>query len=384
MNNMKKALLTLLVSAILLGCEKSDNKSSDNSISNITLANNSVILEKKLDQENKQIIIVVKDDTDCTKLTPIVEIPSGATVNPEPNTEVDFTNSPVKFTVTAEDGKQMIYDIIVIEEKSNIALITEFKFSSLKIVGSIDNNNSRVTLYVNPGSDISNIKPTIKVTEFASVTPESGSVQDFSEPVKYKVISPCGKIDKEYTVTVIDTKSPEKKILNFNVVNTQCSIDETKKRVTGELPWNTELKLNNLTPQITISDKASISPSSESAQDFTNSVTYRVTAEDESTQEYSVTITIADAPDAETDALTITTYNKGEKVTITGKYFDEDNTIVKLQNSRGGSYQIAPESVSSTEIVITIPNSASFATGAYTIIIYVRGKSIQVGSINVN
>ena len=43
---------------------------------------------------------------------------------------------------------------------------------------------------------------------------------------------------------------------------------------------------------ITISEKASISPESDTAQDFTNPVTYTVTAEDGTAQGYDVTVEV--------------------------------------------------------------------------------------------
>lgn len=50
--------------------------------------------------------------------------------------------------------------------------------------------------------------------------------------------------------------------------------------------------MDNLVPVIQVSDKASVSPASGTAQDFTDSVTYTVTAEDHSEQEYIVTVDV--------------------------------------------------------------------------------------------
>ncbi len=70
--------------------------------------------------------------------------------------------------------------------------------------------------------------------------------------------------------------------------NTGAAIDEVNLTVIDTLPANTDVK--SLTPVITISDKASISPASGEAQDFTNPVVYVVTAEDGTNKVYSVIV----------------------------------------------------------------------------------------------
>ena len=49
-------------------------------------------------------------------------------------------------------------------------------------------------------------------------------------------------------------------------------------------------------PTITVSEKASISPSNNLTQDFSNPVIYAVTAEDSSMQNYTVTVVVAPDP----------------------------------------------------------------------------------------
>lgn len=61
--------------------------------------------------------------------------------------------------------------------------------------------------------------------------------------------------------------------------------------ITAEVPYSTDV--TSLVPTIEISEGATISPDSGVATDFTNPVTYTVTAEDESTQDWVVTVTKA-------------------------------------------------------------------------------------------
>jgi hypothetical protein len=60
------------------------------------------------------------------------------------------------------------------------------------------------------------------------------------------------------------------------------------------MPYGTNLTA--LTPAITLSAGATVSPASGTTQNFTTPVTYTVTAADASTKTYSVTVTVAAAP----------------------------------------------------------------------------------------
>lgn len=81
-------------------------------------------------------------------------------------------------------------------------------------------------------------------------------------------------------------QSGQKEITGFQINGVQGII--SGNAITVELPEGTDLTA--LTPQITVSDKAAVSPSGGSALDFTSPVKYTVTAEDGTTQIYTVTV----------------------------------------------------------------------------------------------
>jgi hypothetical protein len=66
-------------------------------------------------------------------------------------------------------------------------------------------------------------------------------------------------------------------------------IDEGAHTITVRVPVNTNV--TNLIPTIEVSDSATVSPTSDTPQNFTNPVTYTVTAQDGSTQNYVVIVT---------------------------------------------------------------------------------------------
>jgi uncharacterized repeat protein (TIGR02543 family) len=79
---------------------------------------------------------------------------------------------------------------------------------------------------------------------------------------------------------------------NFSSPSVTGIIDNTAKTVTLNVPFGTVV--TNLTPMIT-HNGASISPESGVSHDFTNVVTFTVTAADGSTQDYQVTVIISPA-----------------------------------------------------------------------------------------
>ena len=103
--------------------------------------------------------------------------------------------------------------------------------------------------------------------------------------------------------------SNEKKILTFDFAGLSPSVtgavDESAHTVSLSVPFGTNL--TNLVPTITISTNAGVSPLSGVTQDFTNPVTYTVTAENSSTQNYIVTVTVLPAP-PDTTAPSVTSY----------------------------------------------------------------------------
>lgn len=81
--------------------------------------------------------------------------------------------------------------------------------------------------------------------------------------------------------------SSAKSITSFVINGIAGTIDQSTKTILLEIA---ETDLSSLTPFITFSEKASISPAARVPQDFTNPVTYTVTAEDGSTESYTVTV----------------------------------------------------------------------------------------------
>ena len=146
-----------------------------------------------------------------------------------------------------------------------------------------------VTFHMPHGTNVSALAPTITVSPGASISPASASTQDFTSPVTYTVTSRDG-VSQAWTVTcVVDSISDAKDITKF-AINGQIAvtkIDKLDHTVTIRMPAETSLE--NIVPKaIGVSPLASISPSPAEAQDFRTPVTYTVTAQDGSTQNWTV------------------------------------------------------------------------------------------------
>ena len=111
--------------------------------------------------------------------------------------------------------------------------------------------------------------------------------------------SGCGGLlldSKHFVVTngalVFDKVDSEAKITSFKIGNVAGVITDTAIAV--EVPYGTDV--TQLKPTIVVSKDATVSPKSGAKKDFTNPVSYVVTAEDgTTTTTYTVTVTVAEA-----------------------------------------------------------------------------------------
>jgi len=81
-------------------------------------------------------------------------------------------------------------------------LMTSFNIASPSVTGAIDTIAHTVSLMVPSGTNVTTLVPTIATSTGATVSPASGSVQDFTTPVTYTVTSADGSASQSYVVTV--------------------------------------------------------------------------------------------------------------------------------------------------------------------------------------
>ena len=164
------------------------------------------------------------------------------------------------------------------------------------VVGNIDDDAKTVVLDFPAGTDVSHLVPVIKVSRYATVMPESGVAQDFTQPVLYTVTSFNGDSVQYMVSAVVHDAENEKSILSFRVEDPVCEgvINEVAKTVTLTFPEGTEV--SQLVPIIEVSEGATVVPASGEAQDFTHPVEYTVTAMNGTTAVYTVTAVVEENP----------------------------------------------------------------------------------------
>ena len=176
------------------------------------------------------------------------------------------------------------------QKKSSEKEILSFKFVSPNIEASIDDKN--IVAIMPFGTDVTNLVPVISVSDKATVNPASGMPQDFTQPVSYTVTAEDGSQAVYSAIVIVKAKSSEKRILSFRFasLHLDATIDESTKEIKATVPMGTNVSA--LVPTIIVSSGANIDPASGLATDFTQPVTYTVTAEDGSQAIYTAIVTV--------------------------------------------------------------------------------------------
>jgi len=250
-------------------------------------------ISSTINSTNATVDVLMPYGTNLSNLIPTITVSAGATISPASGIAQDFT-SAVSYVVTAADNTTKTWTVnVTTASPSNEAEILAFDIPS-QLSSTINSTNATVDIIMPLGTDVTNLIPTITVSPFATINPASGVAQDFTNPVTYTVTAQDNST-KIWTVTVTTQLNNQAEIVSFDIPNQVSStINSTNATVDVVMPYGTDL--TNLTPTITVSAGATISPASGVAQDFTNPVQYTVTAENGVNQKvWTVSVTL-DAP----------------------------------------------------------------------------------------
>lgn len=230
-------------------------------------------------------------------------------------------------------------EMIEIVNDASDDTVADFKtFKIGDYVGTVDTTNATVAISVPYGTDVSaataeftfvNSKSSAKV---GSTEQESGvTTNDFSSPVTYVITAEDGTTTKDYVVTVTELPNTEAKITAYSISNVDGTIDEANGTINLELPYGTDV--TDLVANFTLSAEATAKvgdteqTSGTTTNNFTNPITYVVTAEDgTTTKNYVVTVTEL----ANTEAK-ITAYS----ISSVDGTIDETNHTIALELPHG-------------------------------------------------
>ena len=277
------------------------------------------------------IDIEVESGTDLTNLVSTFTLSDGASVKvggvtQQSGTTANNFTSPVTYSVTAEDGSTTRNWVVTVTEEmvlNNETDILTYSFGIPPQTGSADINSSlgTIDIEVESGTDLTNLVSTFTLSDGASVkvggvTQQSGTTaNNFTSPVTYSVTAEDGSTIRNWVVTVTEEMvlNNETDILtySFGIPPQTGNADINSSLGTIDIEVESGTDLTNLVSTFTLSDGASVKvggvtqQSGTTANNFTNPVTYSVTAEDGSTiRNWVVTVTEEMVLNNETDILT--------------------------------------------------------------------------------
>ncbi len=157
--------------------------------------------------EDNTVTTTMPFGTDVSNLIPTTVVSNNATVSPANGTEIDFSNDVV-FTITSESGIEQPYTVTVIIAPNDENSLLSFSFLSINnsnlsqdYIAIIENNT--VTISSFPfNTDISNLVPTITVSDNATVNPETGIEVDFNSTTSLIVTSES-LLENTYTINLL-------------------------------------------------------------------------------------------------------------------------------------------------------------------------------------
>lgn len=239
-----------------------------------------------------QVYIEVGYGTNLTNLIPTITLSPFASINPLSGIAQNFS-SPFIYNVSAENGtlQSWTINVSVSSQPSSANDILSFSLSQLSAPVIINSTNHTVIGQVVVGTNLNNLTPTITVSPFANINPLSGTSQNFTTPFAYTVNAQDGTPQNWIvTLTVSSTLRNGKNIISFSVPNEigTSIIDTVSHYVSAIVPIGTNR--SNLSPVISVSPGATISPLSGVSQNFNYPVAYTVTAENLSTQNWVVSV----------------------------------------------------------------------------------------------
>jgi len=238
---------------------------------------------------NKTIAVTVPNGTIVTSLVPTITI-TGVNVSPNTGVAQDFSSSRT-YTVTAEDDSTQDYLVTVTVAPSSAKAITAFSFNTTPVsTGVITEASHTIAVTVPFGTNVTTLIPAITHTG-ASISPASGASNSFTAPQIYTVTA-ADSSTQAYTVTVTVSASSAKQITSFTIYGTAATIDQGNRTIFAAVSGTnlTNLIATFVTTGSSVKIGAVTQISGSTSNNFTNAVTYIVTAADGSTQTYQVVL----------------------------------------------------------------------------------------------
>jgi len=160
--------------------------------------------ETEVDNELAKVMVWMPYGYDLTALEPEIVVSEGATIDPATGQAVDFSQGPVVYLVTAEDGTNtQEWEVSVLNMPNNEAEILSFSIEG-QIGGTlVSAENKTIEVVMTVGADVSALVVEITLSAGATVQPEPSSAVDFSEgPVTFTVTAEDNETIVEWEASI--------------------------------------------------------------------------------------------------------------------------------------------------------------------------------------
>ena len=277
---------------------------------------------------------------------------SGETTN-------DFDSQRI-YAVEACDGTMEYYTVTVTVAGGDSRSIDSFSLAGAQAVINTGNETGTIEIELPCGTDLSSLAATFGMTgrlvTVNGVTQVSGSTaNNFNNPITY-IVEACDGSFISYDVIITFTGCDSRDISRFTLFGRDGVIDQDNNTISVTVPsW---VDIAKLKPDITITG-ASVDPASGEEVDFTNSavtpVIYTVTAEDNQTKNYSVTVHVS------TEFLMAGAY-------AAGYYYDGTNITAclwDLTDPDRARVSLADNAVASSAVSVSVSGGTVYIVGTY-------------------
>jgi citrate lyase gamma subunit len=263
----------------------------------------------EIDAGGHRINIEVAYGTDVRNLVATFELSYGATAwvyfwEQESGVSANNFTNPVTYRVIAEDGStRQDWRVTVTIAPEPEADIISFEIPGQVGESIIDIDNQSVEITMPYGSDLENLVSNFTLSYGASaevegILQESGiTPNDFTSPVIYKVLAYDGSLEKDWTITVIELPNNEAEFLSFSLPEQKSEAVIDSQRATIDIEVNFGTDFSNLIATFELSQQATAyinnieQISGVTENDFSSSVTYIVSAGDNTIKEWTIRVT---------------------------------------------------------------------------------------------
>ena len=198
-------------------------------------------------------------------------------------------------------GNIQIHDLFVdaSNTQSNAAEITEFKLPNQIGTEVINSTAATIAINVPLGTNLTAVTPQrVIISGQATINPAINTARDFSggNEVLYTVTAQDGTTTKNWKIRVTEVASSAKEITAFKLSNAQLGdavINTSAGTISVTMPLTADVS-NVIPTLLSISPFATINPAANSPQNFNQPVNYTITAQDNSTKTWTITVTKVD------------------------------------------------------------------------------------------